>query len=826
MKPSRHRLAVLLVLARLALVWEQMWPRLWPAAAIAATFLGIAWLDVLPRLPAWLHAAVLVATAISLAAVILSAIRRYRPVAPASARRRIEADSALADRPLAAIEDQLAAGRADPLAEALWQRHRAQMLDRLGNIRIGWPRPDMARVEPFGLRAAALLVLAVGLAAARHEPAERLARALDPGLGFAAAPDPVTEVWISPPPYTRVAPAFLRSGTEAGKVSGGTVTVPVGSDLRVRVTGVRNAPVLRMGEDDVALAPLAAANAPTVGSFVGEGEVRRGERLAILAGRRTLAEWPMRLIPDQPPEVALTEPPMEEGNGLFRLLTAASDDYGIKEMFAIIRRADDGAAAAETPGPAGEIRLDLPVNGANARQIRGESRHDLSSHRWAGSSVVITVIAVDEPGHVASSAPATFILPERRFTHPVARAIVAARKQLDHDEPVMRRLVASQLQTIAAQPADYDDDVVVQLALVVAKARLAFDRSPQAIDSVRDLLWSAALRLEEGDVPAAERLVAEVQQRLREALARDAPIEEIERLMNELQAALDRYLEALAQQLARRDGALPDFSPNLLTQSATDLQEILETARQMARAGARESAERMLAELQQLLEQLRAGELMTGSSEAVAEARAMLEALGELKQRQERLLEDTFEQLRTMREGLEGSPRRGAPNSGKAAGGAQAQQRLQQELAELIARAEAMVPRVPGELGEADQAMRGAIRALEQSRLGEGANRQGQAVDALSRAMPSLARALAQSLGGGSALVLGRGALPGSADGDAFGRRAAGGRRGAATDALPIPDASSLRRAQEILNELRRRAGQPERPVLERDYIERMLRPY
>jgi len=37
---------------------------------------------------------------------------------------------------------------------------------------------------------------------------------------------------------------------------------------------------------------------------------------------------------------------------------------------------------------------------------------------------------------------------------------------------------------------------------------------------------------------------------------------------------------------------------------------------------------------------------------------------------------------------------------------------------------------------------------------------------------------------------------------------------------------ASLRRAGEILKELRRRAGEPERPAIERDYIDRMLRRY
>jgi len=43
------------------------------------------------------------------------------------------------------------------------------------------------------------------------------------------------------------------------------------------------------------------------------------------------------------------------------------------------------------------------------------------------------------------------------------------------------------------------------------------------------------------------------------------------------------------------------------------------------------------------------------------------------------------------------------------------------------------------------------------------------------------------------------------------------------TGDVSIPDASSMQRAREILDELRRRSGERFRPKLELDYIERLL---
>ena len=69
---------------------------------------------------------------------------------------------------------------------------------------------------------------------------------------------------------------------------------------------------------------------------------------------------------------------------------------------------------------------------------------------------------------------------------------------------------------------------------------------------MRDLLWQTALRVELGDVPFAERRLEEARQRLMDALQRGAGQAEIEKLMDELQEALDRYLAAAAAELARR----------------------------------------------------------------------------------------------------------------------------------------------------------------------------------------------------------------------------------------------------------------------------------
>src|SRR5258708_34806974 len=78
------------------------------------------------------------------------------------------------------------------------------------------------------------------------------------------------------------------------------------------------------------------------------------------------------------------------------------------------------------------------------------------------------------------------------------------------------------------------------------------------ISGVEQTLWDTALRIEDGRMALAEQDLRRLQQQLQDALAKNAPDAEIERLMRELRQALDRYLQSLAEELPRHpEAAVP-----------------------------------------------------------------------------------------------------------------------------------------------------------------------------------------------------------------------------------------------------------------------------
>ncbi len=70
-----------------------------------------------------------------------------------------------------------------------------------------------------------------------------------------------------------------------------------------------------------------------------------------------------------------------------------------------------------------------------------------------------------------------------------------------------------------------------------------------------DYLWEVAVLIEDGLLSDVERELRAAENALKQALERNASDEEIKKLMDQLRAALDKYLQALAEQIARRQSA-------------------------------------------------------------------------------------------------------------------------------------------------------------------------------------------------------------------------------------------------------------------------------
>ena len=114
------------LLSRAALLWEAVWPRLWPALGLLGLFLVLALLELPQALPGGWHTLLLAAVAGGLGFLLWRGFRGFRPPGDAAAERRLERQSGLRHRPLQALADRPAAAASndDPAAQALWKAHQ------------------------------------------------------------------------------------------------------------------------------------------------------------------------------------------------------------------------------------------------------------------------------------------------------------------------------------------------------------------------------------------------------------------------------------------------------------------------------------------------------------------------------------------------------------------------------------------------------------------------------------------------------------------------------------------------------------------------------
>ena len=778
-------------LARAVLLWERLWPALWPATFFAGLFVAASLFDLWTLAPGWLHAAALALFGAAFLVALVRGVHGVRLPDGAAAIRRLERASGLAHRPLSALRDSPATGPRDRAARVLWQAHLVRMAKAARRLRVGLASPGLARRDPLGVRAALLLLLVVAVVAASEDGGSRLARAFQPdlsGLGTGGPAD--LTMWITPPDYTGAAPVFLEPDRVA------EVTVPSGSAVLARVHGGRGTPRLDVDDESVAFVAVDSAN------YEVRATLTKGRRLAVVQGGRELAAWRLSLTADRPPVIEFTKPPGRTHRAALRLDHRAEDDYGLDSVHATIRRADD---------PGQSFALDLPLRRAGAKAAEGTSFHDLTPHPWAGLAVIITLGAVDAVGQTGASEGVPTVLPERIFNHPVARAIIEQRKALTLD-PSRRTEVSHALHEISRQPQHFFEDISVFLALRAARWRLLYDRSAEVIAGLQKLLWDIALTIEEGPLALAEQNLREVQQALLDALSRDAPDEEIERLIDELLAALGKFLDALSEQAMNQRDIGPSPEDQMLQAVRRDeLLDIVERVRELYRTGARDAARQLLSQLQEVLENLRAGRFAGMDPRSMNQGEAALRDLGRLIDQQQDLLDRTFRWAQRMR------------NLGDARQPGFAQQeRLRRGLGEMMLQWGETGMSIPRPLGRADRAMREAARALAEKLPGEAMGPQTEAIDQMQQGAQAMLETLLQRLGRESA-------RPGENLGMFGGERDPLGRgllgRGYQDDGrTKVPDEADLQRSRAILEELYRRAGEFGRPAVERNYIRRLLR--
>ncbi len=789
-----ERLTRLITLARAVLVWDRLWPVLARFLSVVAIFVAAAGFGLWLALPGW--ARLPVTGLFTLAALATLWPLRGLLQAPSRAAALSRLDEEAPNRPATTAADALALGAGDPGSRALWDLHRARASRAVLALKPPLARPGLTRLDPYALRAAALVAAVAGLFAAGPEWRARLEAAFDARGADASVAAARLDGWIDPPLYTRLPPIMLDLSPDAegrSRVTG--LRVPVGSVLVVRAAGegrrgaasltVRPQGGLRAVEanPETAGASAAAPVAPTPSAVPGEAvrEMRfalRGDATAgiSLAGS-VRAEIRLTAMPDMAPTIALTgTPSVEERTGL-AVSYIAKDDYGFAALEAQFTPEDPSAVGRWLVAPP-KAALTAPID--PTRGEAGRTVVDLADSPWGGARVRLTLVARDEAGQEGRSETVSLVLPQRPFAKPLAKALVEQRRDLVTDRETRKR-VQTALDALRIAPDTFTPNTSEYLGLTIASERLRAARTDADLLDVAEFLWGMALRIEDGDLSDAERALRAAQEALRQALERGASPEEIRRLTRDLRQAMERFLREFAERERRdqRDAQDRDSQPNQRNQASRfltpqDLNRMLNRMEELARRGDNAEAQDLLNQLNQILNNLRSARPNRNMDPRAREMNRALNELDGLTRDQQDLRDETFRQenesardrRRAQRpgqmpprgrpnpnpqqgpgsgdpqEGEGGEERADRPNSGGGQGQslAERQQRLRDRLDQLRQRMERNGTPGGDMLGEAEDAMRQAERGLQQGD-GDGAlDAQGRALDALRRGAQNLAR--------------------------------------------------------------------------------------
>ncbi|MFN4202339.1 MAG: TIGR02302 family protein [Tabrizicola sp.] len=828
------------------------WP-LWSLTLLTLSALAFGVQDLGP-----LHYAQAGGALVAITGLILLAwgIRRFRRPTAMDALDRI--DATMPGRPLAALRDTQAIGTQDPASLAVWRAHQDRMAARAAGARPVQPDLRLSSRDRYSLRYVALTAFVMAALFGSFWRAGSVA-GLTPGAAIAMPGGPSWEAWAQPPAYTGKPSLYLNDITDP------RLDLPTGTRLQIRLYGPEGD--LTVTQTVADLPPPAAETPATPAAAVPNGNrgvhdltVTRSGDLAIEGpGGR---EWQITAIPDLAPTVEVTGEMVREADGRFKQGFKASDDYGVtagRVTIALdLARIDRRHGLAVDPEPVEPVVLDLPMPRKGSRtELTSTLVDDLSKHVFANLPVTMTFTVADAGGNEANSAPYAVTLHGKRFFDPLAAALIEMRRDILWNRVNAPRALEL-LKAVTNRPEGFIRHDRAFLHLRVLMRELEAQKaslSTEARDAIAEKLWTIALMVETGNLQSAFERLQRAQDRLDEAIRNGASPEEIDQLMKEMQQALNEYMRELAQEAQRNPG---DQSQQQMMQgqmmSGDQLQQMLDKLQELMEQGRTAEAAELMEQLRQLMQNMQVVQGQQGQGQG---QNGPMNDLGQTLRDQQDLSDDAFRDLQGVPrnqdqqgqgqqqgqdqqgQGQQPGQEQGQGQQGQdqqdGQGGGTDERSLTDRQRELRQRLNQLQQgQLPGDgteqgeegrrsLDRAGRAMEDAEDALRDGDLDGALDRQAEAMEALRDGMQQFGQAIAEEQRQNRDAQGGNREF-GSADPngtDPLGRRQGETARIGSDENMVQNDPDM--RAQELLDEIRRRSGELARPLEELDYLKRLL---
>lgn len=743
-------------------------------------------------------------------------------------------DNTLPDMPIAAMLDSRAAGRPNQDSLRLWEEHQRRSLRAASAARAVPPEIRLAEADPFGLRFASATAFAVAVifAPGIDVPILPLAAA----QGQAGAAGIAFDAWMRPPSYTGLRTLYLND-VESSEI----IFSPAGSIVTIKEYGGPEQPEI---EETV----TGGKGAESSGQGRREYRISESGELRVGLGSNAEAVWVFEVVDDAPPDISINGEIVSDSEGKLSVPLKVEDDYGVAAVEIEIRLAEDqvdrshGLASEPDPSESELYQVRLPFAGSKS-EFETNFAGEFPRHPWAGLPVEIVAEATDGAGQSTRVDLLSIDLPGNSFINPVAAALAEQRRDLIWSQDNTER-VAQAVRAITYEPEPIFESMRGYAYARAAVRRLeagmrgGFDESVRG--EVAELLWFAALEVEQGNLASYRRRMAEAAQRLAAALENGASAEEIERLANEYRNALEDFLRALAGSSPETDSAESQYAESRQI-GQEQLQGMLEELDRLLSEGRMDDASQLLEELREIMNNL-VGTAPERQATGGENMRQSINDFRNILREQQGLADQAYRFLQELRgqeqagrseanEGVSGGLGRGEDHFGEGSGalGNSAVGRLREQQEELRRELRSRMQELAnsGEPGMAEslssfedaaRAMTKARERLADSDIGGGLSEQTAAMEGLAEGIKTLGENMQDIRSSGY------GGPPGTGSNasDPFGRGGSGRGLSGMGEVVDF-DAVGDQRIRELQEEIRRRAGDLNRTQEERDYLMRLL---
>ena len=548
------------------------------------------------------------------------------------------------------------------LSKEAWPAHYQKAQKDAEELRPARWRHALKPIDPYYLRFVLPCALGLAMMVGFGDNYERLRRSLSPTWQSAINPSDVTyEAWIDPPEYTGRPPLYFKDKTK--------IDVPAGSELVARISGIKDAPRLKLGRKYLKLKRLGPR------SFEARTIVKDKSTARWRIGTQE-KKWVLNVLPDTEPYVVFEELPKADKRDRLAFTYSFEDDYGIESFelrMRLLTEDEDEAAKSST------VTVPLSSNSVK-RAEEADAALDLTKHEWAGRKVAGVLVVTDGLGQSDESQESFFTVPDKIFIEPLAKAIIEQRNLViegsgdyapapqnydyrnapyfDTYEPEFRmdrapaqiQRAAILIDALTDQPAGIFSDPAIFMGLKNVHGRLRYGRKASDLRGIPEDLWRIAIRAEFGVLGTALEEMREAKEALQDGMARRAPEREIDTLFDRYDQAVERYMEELRRK-AIEEGNIADAEGGggQGGRNADEIEELLKAIEEANKAGDTEGARKALARLAELLENMEmqltrggqgeGGESMPG--EMSEEMKKSLEELADLLGDQRELQDET-----------------------------------------------------------------------------------------------------------------------------------------------------------------------------------------